>query len=56
MLIKFPIIKSYIVVERALHVFYGMSKNWKHVRGKNYIGFQTHHLPDKPVADMYMNL
>ena len=59
MLIKFPIDKSYVVVERALqwlHVCYGLSKSWKHVRGKNFIGFQTHHLPDKPVADMYMNL
>ena len=29
-----------------------MSKSWKHFRKKIYIGFQIHHVLDKPVVDI----
>ena len=49
---KFPIDKIYGGVGRAWYFCDGLSKSWKHFRKKIYIGFQIHHVLDKPVVDI----
>ena len=40
MFMTIPIDQSYVVITRALHIFEGLSKCWKHIRGIYYIGLQ----------------